>query len=105
MSGVNEKDWKLFKSRIGCWQEAYMGKLCKEYVALLNGDGKASKKFWELEKRINEDKKSPGVILDMRRSQMDLNIMSLLRDGVIDMDDLEGFSSEFREKMEKFTQE
>jgi hypothetical protein len=31
MKQVNEKDWKLFRSRLPGWQEAYMGKLIEEY--------------------------------------------------------------------------
>ena len=34
--GVNEKDWKLFRSRIGLWQEAYMDRLNREYIELLS---------------------------------------------------------------------
>ena len=30
--GVNEKDWKLFRSRIPDWQEAYMDRLNHEYI-------------------------------------------------------------------------
>ena len=29
--GVNEKDWKLFRSRIPDWQEAYMDRLNHEW--------------------------------------------------------------------------
>ena len=65
---VFEKDWKLFRSKIGPWQEAHMERLTREYLEILQGDGLASDKFWELEKRINTDKKSPGVIIEMRRS-------------------------------------
>ncbi len=36
--------------------------LVKEYANFLNDDKKpASEKFWELEKRIKEDKRHPGV--------------------------------------------
>ena len=58
-----EQDWKLFKSRIAGWQEAYMDKLNKGYIELLSGEDLASDKFWELEKKIREDKKKPGVVL------------------------------------------
>ena len=102
MHEVNEKDWKLFRSRVGEWQEAYMEKLCREYAAMLTGDGSASEKFWELDKRIYEDKRSPGVILEMKRSLMDHNIMQLLDEEVISLDDLEGFSDEFRNRMHTF---
>ena len=96
---VNEADWKLFRSRLPGWQEAYMARLNKEYIELLSGPGTASDKFWELEKRIRRDKKTVGVTMRMSRTYMDLNIMSLIADGVIGLDDLEGFSDDLRERM------
>ena len=96
---INESDWKLFRSRLPGWQEAYMARLNKEYIELLSGPGTASDKFWELEKRIRQDKKAVGVTMRMSRTYMDLNIMSLIADGVIGLDDLEGFSEDLREKM------
>ncbi len=65
MQEFTEADWKLFRSKIGEWQEAHMDKLNKEYIELLNGDKLPSEKFWELEKRIKNDKKSAGVMLEM----------------------------------------
>ena len=67
---VNESDWKLFRSRMADWQEAYMDRLNQEYIALLSSPGDASDKFWELEKRIREDKNRAGVQCEMRRSNM-----------------------------------
>ena len=55
MNKFSEKDWKLFRKKISGWQEAYMEKLNREYIALLNEEGDASDKFWKLEKRIRED--------------------------------------------------
>ena len=95
----HEADWKLFRSKLPGWQEAYMDRMNKEYIALLNGPGTASDKFRELEKRIHEDKKAVGVAMRMSRNYMDLNIMSLIANGVIGLDDLEGFSDDLREKM------
>ena len=44
--------------------------LVKEYANFLNDDKKpASEKFWELEKRIKEDKRHPGVIMEMSKSE------------------------------------
>ena len=62
MNRFSEKDWKIFRSKIAGWQEAYMDKLNKEYVAILSGDGNASEKFWKLEKRIKEDKKDNHIL-------------------------------------------
>ena len=99
MNQVNESDWRLFRSRLHFWQEAYMERLNREYITLLSGTGTAADKFWALDKRLKEDKQSTGVVADMRRSMMDVNIMNLLADGVIGLSDLDGFSEDLREKM------
>ena len=66
--GFTKKDWALFREKVADWQEAYMDKLNKEYIDLLNGDGRPSEKFWALEERIRNDKKDTGVQLRMSRS-------------------------------------
>ena len=96
---VKEADWRLFKSRLPIWQEAYMERLNREYIALLSGTGSASEKFWELERRMREDKRRGGVVMRMSRGNMDLNLLSLLSDGVISIAELDGFSEELREKL------
>ena len=99
---VNEKDWKLFRKNLPDWQENYMEKLIKEYVDFLKGDGLASDKFWELEKKIKKDKKNPGVLLqDVRRSNFHMHLASLVGYEVISMKDLEGFSDETNEIIER----
>ena len=96
---VKEADWRLFRSRLPIWQEAYMERLNREYIALLSGTGPASEKFRELEKRIHEDKRRGSVVMRMSRSNMELNLLSLLSDGVISTAELDGFSEELREKL------
>ena len=97
MYQVKEQDWKLFRKKLPFWQEAYMDKLNQEYIRILSGESLASEKFWELEKRIRIDKKSVGVVADMRRSQMYSNLLSLLVNEIIGEDDLDGFSEELVE--------
>ena len=80
---IKEADWRLFRSRLPIWQEAYMERLNREYIALLSGTGPASEKFWELERRMREDKRRGSVVMRMSRSNMELNLLSLLSDGVI----------------------
>ena len=96
---VNESDWRLFRSRLPEWQEAHMARLNQEYIALLSAPGSSSDKFWELAKRLRQDRKAGGVVMRMSRTYMNLNIMALIADGVIGLDDLEGFSDDLREKM------
>ena len=97
--GYPESDWKLYKSKVGNWQEGYMEKLCKEYIALLCSDKLPSDRFWELEKRIREDKRATGVIVTNSRSKMIDNILDLLHEGAITLDDLNNFSEELQEKI------
>ena len=96
---IKEADWRLFRSRFPIWQEAYMERLNREYIALLSGTGSASEKFWELERRMREDKRRGGVVMRMSRSDMELNLLSLLSDGVISTAEPDGFSEELREKL------
>ena len=100
--GFTEKDWKLFRIKIVDWQEAYMDSLNKEYIKLLSENVNPSEKFWRLEKRIKEDKKKAGVQLDMRRSQLIFNTISLINEGAISFKDLEEFSEQFKETIRIF---
>ena len=101
MSNFSEKDWKLFRKKLPDWQEAYMERLCKEYIDLLSSDIDASDRVWELEKRIKADSKKTGVIAIMSRSQMIFNIANLVKDGAISMDDLGEFSDDVKEAVRK----
>ena len=68
---ISKKDWKLFRERLSGWQENYMESLVKEYANFLNDDKKsASEKFWELEKRIKEDKRRLGVVMELKKSEV-----------------------------------
>lgn len=104
MIEISKKDWKLFRDKIAIWQENFIDRLNKEYIELLEKDAAASDKFWELEERIKKDRKRPGVILDMRRSEMIYQLLALLQDEVISLDDLEEFSSDLQETV-KFLME
>ena len=98
-----EKDWKLFKKKLGGWQESYMDRLIEEYKDILNSDALSSDKYWALRKKIYEDYKSPGVLArDVSRSNMFIILLGLLRDEAITMDDLDEFSDELKEDIEQF---
>ena len=100
--GFTKKDWALFRSKLPDWQEAYMERLCREYVKLLTKEVDASDRFWELDQRIQEDKKKAGVQVEMSRSNMIFNIMSLLQEGAIRLEDLDEFSDELKETVQFF---
>ena len=63
MYEMTKADWKLYRERLPGWQEAYMEKLAREYIELLSGSGKGSDKWWALEERIRQDKKTPPASL------------------------------------------
>lgn len=97
----SKSDWKLFRNRIGDWQESYIGKLNRQYIDLLNGDGLASEKFWELNRRIREDRKSLGVQMKLRKPDLPYTLVNLLYEKVITEDDLEQFSSELQDAVKQ----
>lgn len=100
MYDVKEKDWKIFRKKIIMWQENYMQKLNNEYIKLLQRENVPSTNFWDLEKRIFKDKRSVGVVINnMRKSTMIQNILELLRDDIIQFDDLNDFSEELKNEI------
>jgi hypothetical protein len=99
MQDISKSDWKLFCSKVPGWQERYMKRLDEEYIELLSSDKPASTRFWELEKRIREDKKSKGVVINLRKSEALWDIVLFLRNGVIDKDDLLEFSDDLQENV------
>ena len=100
---MSEKDWKVLRKNMPMWQERHMQKLLEEYVVILTKQENPSTRFWELEKRIREDKKSIGVVVDMRRSQMENIVLQLLHEEIITVDELCDFTDEFRERIEYIT--
>ncbi|MBC8587746.1 multidrug transporter [Paratissierella segnis] len=97
-----KRDWTLFRNKIADWQESYMDRLNKEYIELLSEDANPSEKFWSLDKRIKEDRKKTGVQLEMSRSKLIYNIISLINDGAISFEDLKEFSDELKETVSAF---
>lgn len=81
-----------------------MDKLNKEYIELLSKDANPSEKFWSLNKRIKEDKKKTGVQLEMSRSNLIYNILSLINEGAISFEDLEEFSDQLKETVRFFVE-
>ena len=94
---VSKEDWKLYRKKLPKWQEAYMEKLIASYVQYLQSSESASTKFWELEKKIKNDKKSPGVIIEIKKQDLPFDLIRLIREEVITMSDLNEFSDELVE--------
>ena len=99
MYNVKESDWKLFRKLLPKWQERFMERLLGGYAKMIAGQGLASDRFWKLQKRLQKDVRKVGVCADMRRSVMVMNLLSLLHEGAITKDDLDGFSDELRQSL------
>ena len=97
-----KRDWALFRSKIGSWQEAYIGRLCDEYIELLSGDGDPSEKFWQLDKRIRSDRRNPGVRIEMTWTNFLYNIIALIKNNIISIEDLGDFRDELKDTVDAF---
>lgn len=97
MYEVSKSDWKLFRKKIGGWQERYMERLVEKYIKFLSSDKAASEKFWELEKKIRKDKKNPGVLIELRKSDVPWDLAALIKKKVIKIDDISEFSEDLQE--------
>ena len=97
MVEISKKDWKLYRERLPEWQEHFMERLTKENIELLRAPGNASDHFWELEERIRKDKKNPGVLLNVTKSNAIWDIAVFVGRGIITMDELDGFSPDLVE--------
>ena len=99
---ISKSDWKLYREKMPDWQEDYMARLNNEYIALLSaGDKIASDKFWELDKRIKNDRRHPGVIIEVSKSNAVFDIVHLIRHGVIKYDDLTDFSDNLQQTVKE----
>ena len=97
---VSKQDWKLFREKLPGWQEVYMERLNKRYIALLLEEGGASDKFWKLSEQIRHDKQSRGVVLRLSRQNMVWDVVAMINDDVISFDELEGFSEELKDTVQ-----
>ena len=76
--------------------------LVKEYVEFLNDDTKpASEKFRKLEERIKKDKRHPGIVMELSKSEIIWDIVRLIRLNVIVYDDLSDFSDELQMEVKR----
>ena len=102
MEEYKESDWKLFRVKIVEWQTRYIEKVNKKVAKVLTDEKLSSAdKFWKAEKLINREKKSAGMIVDMRRSTFKLNLLRLLKGKARTLEDLTEFSTELQEEIRK----
>ena len=98
----NKKDWTIFLEKLPGWQEKYMARLEGRYIEMLSDSRKLpSEKFRELEKAMKEDRRSPGVFLELDRKNMEIDIKRLLAYEVITIEDLADFSNELKDSIKE----
>ena len=101
MNAITKADWKLFMEKVPEWQEAYMERLLKEYVKMLQSKKPASTKFWDLDKRIKKDKKNPGVQMQLDKGEAIFDIVTMINLGIITQEDLADFSDDLKESVQE----
>lgn len=101
MKSITKADWKLFMEKVPEWQEAYMERLLKEYVKMLQSKKPASTKFWDLDKRIKKDKKNPGVQMQLDKGEAIFDIVAMINLGIITQEDLADFSNDLKESVQE----
>ena len=93
----SKEGWKLYREKVPGWQENYMERLIEDYVSYLSSTEPASTKFWTMEKRMKQDKKTPGVCIEISKGNMIFDLVRFLQDEVIVFSDLDEFSEKLRE--------
>lgn len=97
-----ENDWKIYKSKLPIWQEKYISNLLKKYNEIIGDCSDPSERFWHLENEINKDKNYPGVTVERKRSNMIPTLVTFLRDGIVEISDIDDFSEELKETVKIF---
>ena len=101
MKSITKADWKLFMEKVPEWQEAYMERLLKEYVKMLQSKKPASTKFWDLDERIKADKKNPGVQMQLDKGDAIYDIVKMINLEIISKEDLADFSDDLKESVQE----
>jgi len=99
MYDIKESDRMLFRKLLPKWLERFMERLLGGYAKMIAGQGLASDRFWKLQERLQKDVRKVGVRAELKRSVMVINLRSLLHEGAISKDDLDGFSDELRQSL------
>ena len=95
---ISKQDWVLFKEKVPVWQENNMAGLIQSYVQLLRDEKMdASDRFWELEKRINKDRRTPGVVIELHKDSMLWDLARFVSDGLVSEEELAEFSEDVQD--------
>ena len=99
---ISLSDLNFFIEKLPDWLLYYVERLLKRYIKNLNDESKpASTKFWELEKQIKKDRRHPGGIMELEKSETVWNIVELLRKKVITQKELVDFSDDLQQEVKR----
>jgi hypothetical protein len=100
---MTEKDWKKYSARVHEWRERHLDRRNRELIEALQQPGMTpTERFWETRDRIESEARTLRDCFDRHsRSNMKFALMLMLRHGIIVMEDLSDFSSEFQDDLRR----
>lgn len=100
---MRESDWKLFRKHAPEWRERYLEKKNREIINTLTQDGKTpTELFWETRDMMEKESRTLVDCFDGHsRSKLYWFITLMYDRDVIDSDDLNGFSDDFRQELKR----
>lgn len=102
---VSEADWKRFRKRVDEWRERYLAQKNQKIIAILNDEKRTpTEQFWDAKDKMQEEADILRACLDHHsRSKMPMSLAAMFQHGLIEEKDLEEFSEELRETIQKLT--
>lgn len=68
---------------------------------MLQSKKPASTKFWDLDKRIKDDKRNPGVQMQLDKGDAIYDIVKMINLEIISKEDLADFSDDLKESVQE----
>lgn len=98
-----KRDWKTFRDMLPELREHYLAERNKTFISMLNDEDRTpTEQFWDTLDAMKKEAKILQDCLDgYSKSDMDMHILLMLRHGLMNEEDLDGFSEELREWVDK----
>jgi len=99
-----ESDWKRFHRIVSDLRERYLKEQNVELVGILTDPKRSpTEQFWDTFEKMKEERKILIDCLDNHsRSHMFMSMALMCRYGMLKKEDLEGFSDELRDRLNRF---
>ncbi len=104
MAGPKESDWKRFRKLVPELRERYLKGKNHEILNLLTAPGKTpTEQFWDAFDKMKKERKILVDCLDGHsRSKMFMAMALMCRYGMLNEDDLAGFSNELQDSLSAY---